>query len=623
VLVAALAVAVAMVSVAAIDSTSGARAVVLTALIVGLVALVVLFRSLQLMRRRGRIEEARQAIESRTEARLRALVEHSSDVVTVLDPNLHVKWQAASVRRVLGHDPDSMIGHPLTRLVHPEDAGTVERSLTQSLDYLGSHTLSARISHASGGWRDVEAVVDNRLDDPDIGGLVLSMRDVTERKALEDQLRHQAFHDSLTGLANRPLFEDRLSHALTIATRRGRPFAVLFLDLDDFKTINDSLGHARGDELLRAAASRIRGTLRPSDTAARFGGDEFALLLEVADEEGARVVAQRVLDELERPFEIDGRELRVTASVGVALWAGSSGVDDMLRHADMAMYAAKAAGKASIRSFEPTMHHRVLERLELTSELRVAIEEHQFELDYQPIVELQTGRLFGVEALIRWQHPIRPRVVPEQFIGLAEETGLIVPIGRMILRQACAQARQWQLHRPSAPLMMSVNVSTRQLQEPEFVLNVREALAGSGLRPESLALEITESLLQSDQVGLINQLRTLKALGVRIAVDDFGTGYSSLSHLRHFPIDILKIDRSFADGIDRDESKAKLVRAIIQLGESLRLDVIAEGIELPEQAEELRTMHLPLAQGFLFAPPLRPAEIEALLVSGSPVSAGV
>ena len=595
-------------------ASANAQTAFVGSLAFGLIALLMISARFERLRRKGAVEAERHAIEIRSEARLRALVEHSTDVVTVIGADLLVRWQAASVKRVLGHDADAVIGRPLTTIVHPDDVLLVEHFLTATLERPGNHTLSARFSHAAGGWRTVETVVDNRVDDPAVRGLVLSLRDVTERKALEDELRHQAFHDSLTGLANRALFEDRLSHALSIAHRRGRSFAVMFLDLDDFKTVNDSLGHARGDDLLKAVALRIRAILRPTDTAARLGGDEFAVLVE-ADESEARVLAHRILDALAFPFLIDSRELGVTASMGLALWAGATGDEDLLRNADMAMYAAKADGKASIRAFEPSMHRRVLERLELTGELRAAVDAGQFELDYQPIVELESRRIVGVEALVRWRHPTRSRLAPDQFIAVAEETGLIVALGLWILQTACAQARQWQLAFPDQPLQLSVNVSTRQLSEPDFIRTVRDVLRATELPPESLALEITEGLLLGDRDEVLAQLEGLKALGLRIAVDDFGTGYSSLSHLRHFPIDILKIDKSFVDGIDRDPDKAKLVHGIINLGESLLLDVIAEGIEQPGQADQFRGMRLSLAQGFLFSPPLPPAEIEILLAS--------
>ncbi|HWF35112.1 MAG TPA: EAL domain-containing protein [Solirubrobacteraceae bacterium] len=600
--------------VVADQASANARLAFVVSLVLGLLALLVIVGRFQRLRRKAMVDAERRAIESRSEARLRALVENSTDVVSVIGADLIVQWQAASIERVLGYEADVIIGQPLTSIVHPDDVRLVERFLKASLGRDGTHTVSARFGHATGGWRTVETAVDNRVDDPAVAGLVLSMRDVTERKTLEDELRHQAFHDSLTGLANRALFEDRLSHAVAMAERRRRPFSVLFFDLDDFKTINDSLGHARGDELLRATANRIRDILRISDTPARLGGDEFAVLIEAGESE-ARVAARRILEALAAPFVIDGRELRISASMGLALWGAGTTVEELLRNADMAMYAAKSDGKAAIRTFEPSMHRRVLERLELTGELRTALDERQFELDYQPIVELHSGRIVGVEALVRWQHPDRSRLAPDHFIGLAEETGLIVPLGRWVLETACAQARRWEVGFPDQPLQLSVNVSTRQLHEPDFIGAVDEVLRTTGLTPELLAIEITEGLLLGDRDEVVARLEGLKALGLRVAVDDFGTGYSSLSHLRHFPIDILKIDKSFVEGIDRDPAKAKLVHGIVSLGDSLLLDVVAEGIEQQGQANEFTGMRLPLAQGFLFFPPMPGHEIAALLAS--------
>jgi diguanylate cyclase (GGDEF)-like protein/PAS domain S-box-containing protein len=596
------------------QASADARTAFVGSLGLGLLALLLIVGRFHRLRRKAVVQAERRAIESRSEARLRALIEHSTDVVSVIGADLVVQWQAASVERVLGYEAEGMIGQPLTALVHPDDVSLVERFLSSSVGRRGSHALTARFAHAAGGWRTVETVVADRVEDPAVGGLVLSMRDVTERKALEDELRHQAFHDSLTGLANRALFEDRLSHAVAIADRRQRSFAVVFLDLDDFKTINDSLGHARGDELLRATATRILAVLRASDTAARLGGDEFAVLIEAGEDE-APVAARRLLDALAAPFLIDGRELRMTASVGLALSGAGAGVEELLRNADMAMYAAKADGKSSIRTFEPSMHQRVLERLELTGELRDALEAGEFELDYQPIVELQSGRVVGVEALVRWQHPVRGRVAPDQFIGLAEETGLIVPLGLWVLETACAQARRWQQAFPAQPLQLSVNVSTRQLTEPDFVRAVGDVLGVTELPPETLAIEITEGLLLGDRDEVIARLEALKALGLRVAVDDFGTGYSSLSHLRHFPIDILKIDKSFVDGIECDPAKAKLVQGIVNLGDSLLLEVVAEGIEEQGQADEFTAMGLPLGQGFLFSAPVPAAAIDTMLAA--------
>jgi len=340
------------------QASASAQTAFVLSLALGLIVLLLIAARFQYLRRTSAVEAERLAVETRSESRLRALIEHSTDVVTVIGADLLVQWQAASMKRALGHDPEAMIGRPLTAIVQADDVELVERFLKASLERGGTHTLSARFNHAAGGWRTVEAVVENRLDDSAVGGLVLSMRDVTERKSLEDALRHQAFHDSLTGLANRALFEDRLAHALSIANRRGRAFAVLFLDLDDFKRINDSHGHARGDEMLRAVALRIGGILRPTDTAARLGGDEFAVLIDlVEDEDEACVVTRRILDSLALPFVVDGRDLHVTASMGLALWVPDARVEDLLRNADLAMYAAKADGKASLRTFEPSMRH--------------------------------------------------------------------------------------------------------------------------------------------------------------------------------------------------------------------------------------------------------------------------
>ncbi|MGH2841083.1 MAG: putative bifunctional diguanylate cyclase/phosphodiesterase, partial [Solirubrobacteraceae bacterium] len=583
-------------------------------LVFGLLALGLIGLHFQRLRRRATIAEERRAIERRSEERLRALVEHSNDVVTVVDRELVVRWQAASIQSMLGHEPASLVGRSLTTIVDPDDADLFERVLLGCVRRSGSVRVSARFRHADGNWRHVETVAENRLHDPVVEGVVLSMRDVTERKALEDELRHQAFHDALTGLANRALFGDRLSQALARARRSNHGVAVLFLDLDDFKTVNDSLGHPHGDELLKAVAVRIQETLRPEDTAARLGGDEFAILVELTRDEDADGVAARILDALSPGFEIAGRDLRVTASIGLAYSAGGHAIEEILRNADTAMYEAKADGKASVRTFEQGMHRRALDKLELTGELRRAIETQDFQLDYQPIVALDEERIVAVEALVRWPHPQRRLMAPERFIGLAEESGMIVPLGLWILETACAQIRGCQL----APgqheqLTLSVNVSTRQLQEPDFPVAVGEVLRRTGLPPSTLTLEITESLLHGDHDAILVQLEQLKALGVRIAVDDFGMGYSCLAHLGRFPIDMLKIDRFFIGGIEGDDAKTELMRGIVNLGESLRLDVVAEGIERAEQVEELRAMGVRLGQGFLFSPPVTAEALHELL----------
>jgi diguanylate cyclase (GGDEF)-like protein/PAS domain S-box-containing protein len=586
-------------------------------LVIGVAFLVLLGFQLYRLRRRSLIVEHQRVIERRTEERIRALVEHSSDIITVVGPDMTVRWQSSSMQRALGRDAEALVGRGISSLVHPDDAKLLESHLSAATSRPGTTTFTARFQHADGGWRHLEAIAENRLADRAIEGVVLSMRDITERKTLEDELRHQAFHDSLTGLANRALFEDRLAHALAGARRHGRPVAVLFLDLDDFKTINDSLGHSIGDKLLRAVAMRIAEVLRVTDTAARLGGDEFAVLLEIMDDErDGKRIADRLLDALQPAFQIGKRELRVAASIGVAVSDGMRGVDELLRNADTAMYAAKDAGKAQIQEFAEGMHTRVLERLELIGELQRAIDHGEFELDYQPIVELQQGSVIGCEALVRWAHPQRGRLAPVQFIGLAEETGLIIPLGAWILTTACAQAAGWQREFPGRGVAINVNVSTRQLHDPTFPETVAAALEECGLAAEHLVLEITESLLPDDDDEISARLDNLKRLGVRIAVDDFGTGYSALSRLQAYPVDMLKIDRSFIDGIENDPGKAQLVRGILNLGESLRMSVVAEGIEQPEQADRLRAIDSRLGQGYLFSRPVPPEQLRALLASG-------
>ena len=609
----------------AASALTGSLVASIAALLLGVAALVGLGLRLASQRRRAELAEQKRAVERRSEQRVRALVEHSSDVVTVVGRDLRVRWQAASVQRLLGYKPGSLADTPVDLIVHPDDQPLFMAFLRARSSAGSPATLRARMLHADGHWRYVETIAENRFDDPAVEGLVLNMRDVSERKEFEDALRHQAFHDSLTGLANRALFEDRLNHALVGNSRPRRKLAVLFLDVDDFKTINDSLGHRAGDSLLKGVATRISSVIRPTDTAARLGGDEFAVLVDGMDtDDEGREIAERILDALRQSFLVDDRELSVTASIGIAFSDGSVPADELARSADVAMYAAKETGKNSARAFEPRMHDRVLTRLELRGELQRALIEHQFELDYQPIVSLQTGGIVGVEALVRWQHPARGRLAPEEFVALAEETGLIVSLGKWILERACQQAREWTqaLERPRS-LYVSVNVSIRQLREPDFSQVVAAALARTALEQQSLVLEITEGLLADDPGAIIRQLQTLKQLGLRIAIDDFGTGYSALSQLQHLPIDILKIDKSFIDQLHVDGQKASLVKGIINLGDSLKLDVIAEGIEQREQADCLRAMQSSLGQGFLFSRPLHPDAILDLLQRspGPPTSA--
>jgi diguanylate cyclase (GGDEF)-like protein len=429
------------------------------------------------------------------------------------------------------------------------------------------------------------------------------------------RLGEEGFEDPLTKLSNRTLFADRVHHALANAYRHRHSISVAFLDLDGFKTVNDSLGHHTGDKLLIAVAQRIRSCLRDVDTAARLGGDEFALLLENSDERGAVMVAERVQAALREPFEIDNHELNVSASIGIS--TGNRGTEDsgeLLRNADAAMYVAKSKGKARYECFSPGMHIDAITRLQNEADLRRAIRNEEFTLQYQPIVDLATGRISAVEALARWEHPQRGLVPPRDFIPVAEEIRLVTDIGRYILREACQQVRLWQEEFPSDPaLKVSVNLSAKQLEDPNLTDDIVTALQEADLPPDMLTLEITETILMQDTDFTATKLRELKALGVQLAIDDFGTGYSSLSYLRRFPIDILKIDRSFISAMEDSIEAAALPRAIVALGRTLKLQTVAEGIETPEQLSELRAMLCHQAQGYLFAKPLWCDGIEAIL----------
>ena len=559
--------------------------------------------------------KAAEAALRASEERFRSLVQNSSDVITILDADGSVRWHSESLRRVFGYDPEKLLHTDESTLVHPDDRDRVAGFVAEAAMRPGVTAATTwRSRHRDGTWLHTETVAANLLDDPNVRGLVLHTRDVSERKELEDQLTHQAFHDGLTGLANRTRFTERVEQAL--ASIGPTDVAVLFVDLDDFKHVNDSLGHAAGDQLLVATAKRLKSCLRPGDTAARFGGDEFAVLLErVAERDAASAVAARVIDTLHQPFGLQGRTIPIKASVGVAI--GRRGVEDadaLLRNADVAMYAAKAGGKDRFEVFRPEMHADMVQRLELEAELRHAADRGELVLHYQPIVELASGRITRVEALVRWAHPTRGLLGPLAFIPLAEEQGMIGPIGRWVLDEACRQARCWQDRFPAAPpLSMHVNLSGKQLQQPDLIAEVAQALEACALEPELLTLEITETVLMADIDTVSQRLQDLRQLGVLLAIDDFGTGYSSLSYLRRFPIDMLKIDKAFVDGIGKGREDVTLAHAIVNLSHTLQLHTIAEGIELPEQAANLAALGCQDGQGYHFAKPLAPEAMTDLL----------
>ena len=436
--------------------------------------------------------------------------------------------------------------------------------------------------------------------------LALSLIDITERKAMERELTFNALHDALTGLPNRALFSNRVQHALAGLKRRGGLLAVLFLDLDGFKTVNDGLGHGAGDALLKAVAARLRGSLRGSDSCARLGGDEFAALVEdCLDEDGLRVVAGRLLAELSARYQIGESKVAVGLSIGVAAASPDMTAEKLLQAADIAMHRAKALGRGRCEFFDPQMGDAFQERAKLEQELRVAFERDEFEIHYQPILDLRTRQIVGFEALIRWLHPERGMIAPLRFIPMAEESGLIVPLGRWILERACRDAcRLERSRRGQAPLRVSVNVSARQLREDGLLDDVKHALEVSGLDPSRLELELTESILIIDLELAIRRLAELKLLGVRIAIDDFGTGYSSLRYLHRLPADSVKIDRSFVNQLQGESRDWAVIRAIVGLSQTLHLETVAEGVENEDQERALREMGCDLAQGFLFARPM-------------------
>jgi diguanylate cyclase (GGDEF)-like protein len=500
---------------------------------------------------------------------------------------------------------------PFTSIIDAVDRGQVRQMLGQIRNGL---PLLERIDvRALGPDQEsisVEIACRDLRDDPTVAGLVLTLRDVTERRRLEHELTHQAFHDALTGLANRVLFSDRVEHALDRAQRNGTLVGVLFIDLDDFKLVNDTLGHAAGDQLLVAAAQRITAALRSHDTPARLGGDEFAALIEDVDHPAdLEEIAGRVLNALAQPFLVHGEQVSGVASIGLTTSADAGTAEDLLRQADLALYVAKGAGKGRWRSYQSDLHTAMMQRLEMRTALEQAVQQEQFLLQFQPIVDLPTGHTVGFEALVRWQHPQRGMIAPGEFIDLAEDTGLIVPIGEWVLRQALATAAPWRHALPDGALpYLAVNVSARQFDVPGFVETVRQAIARSGLPPHTLLLEITERLLLKEDERVWTDLAQLRDLGVRIAIDDFGTGYSSLSYLRHMPIDILKIDKSFIDDMTSSAQQLALVAAIVQLADTLDLRVVAEGIETPAQLDTLISIGCPYGQGYLISRPIDAAE---------------
>jgi diguanylate cyclase (GGDEF)-like protein/PAS domain S-box-containing protein len=564
----------------------------------------------------ARADLQRDDVERQSAQRFEALIQASSDVITVVSSDGRVRFQSPSICQVLGYESGRLLGTKLVDIVHRDDVGRFVAELHRTALEKGSSAVcECRIRHADGSWRDSETRMTNLLDVPAVAGIVLNSRDVTERRALEAELRHQAFHDSLTGLANRALFANRVEHALSSSTRDGSTIAVIYCVMDGFDRLNESLGYALGDSALILVAERLQACVRGQDTVARLGGNEFGLLLDRLNSPAdATLAMERLIGVLRQPLQLPGASVELQPQIGIAMAIGGQGTaEDLLRDSALAVRNARVYD-GGYAIFDPEMHTDALRRLEVESQLREALEAGQFVLYYQPTVDLQTGRITGVEALVRWQHPRRGVVPPMEFIPLAEETGLIVPLGQWILREACRQVRAWQQEIPAdEPITLSVNLSARQLRLPNIVRDVADALDDTGLLPSRLVLEITESVLMIDTASTLNRLFQLKSLGVRLAVDDFGTGYSSFAYLRRFPVDILKIDKSFVDGVATEPTASALVDAMIRIGKTLHLETVAEGVERAEQADRLRTLQCDIGQGYLFSRPLAADSMTALL----------
>ncbi len=548
--------------------------------------------------------------ERRGQDRLAAMVEHSSDVVLLVDADGIIRYASPGLASTLGHRSSDWTGRSVIDLVSSDDrdAAATELGKAVQLGHGGMVKFEASLVRVDGERRRVEATIANLLGGDAVDGMVATFRDVTEQRNLERQLSHRAFHDELTGLANRALFLDRMDHALRVVRPDTDPVVVLFVDLDDFKSVNDALGHGVGDQMLRTIAERIRRVSGVGDTPARLGGDEFALLLE--DRGGvdrAIDVAEQLLADLHEPVRLAGHNVTVLASVGVAISTPGMTTAGLLRDADIAMYEAKRAGKSQIKIFDPTMRLSASRHLEFRGDLASAIERGELRLLYQPMVDLQTHRVVGAEALLRWDHPTRGAVSPKEFMPIAERAGLIVPIGTWVMDQSLQAAARWQRR---GPQQLSVNVSGAQIRSSEFVGQLRASLETHGLDPRRLTLEVTETMLVEQIESATEILAELRELGVLIAIDDFGSDYGSLSYLQRFPVDIIKIDHQFIDELDEHPRSATLAQMILQLTSGLGMVSVAEGIERPSQLRALKALGCNLGQGSLLSTPLEGDHLE-------------
>ncbi|MGE5615522.1 MAG: putative bifunctional diguanylate cyclase/phosphodiesterase [Bacillota bacterium] len=561
-----------------------------------------------------RYKEAERALEA-SESRFRLLAESSLDLISVLDESGHVRYQSPALRRLIGYDSAETLGKDVFEMIHRDDVAAARAAFRRVIEAQQSREpVEFRIRHRDGMWRTFESLGTNCLDNPHIRGVVFNSRDITDRKMIQQRIQHLAYHDNLTGLPNRSLLQDRLAHSIAHAERSNRKVAVLFIDLDNFKNINDTLGHDVGDELLRQVSRRLSECIRLEDTIARQGGDEFIVLLDsLEDGHGASVVAQKVLNALRQPFNLGGTEQHVSGSLGIALYP-EDGPDPqtLLKNADTAMFHGKALGKNTYQFFTSQMNIAVKRRVLLESALRRAVMLKSFALHYQPQINLDTGEIIGLEGLVRWKSEDGTTLLPGDFIAVAEETGLINEMGEWVLREGCRQAKEW-MDGGLAPRRMAINLSARQLADKGFLDMVNRVLDDTGLHPSWLELEITESQVMRQTEGMLMLLNQLSEMGIQLAIDDFGTGYSSLAYLKRLPFQKLKIDQSFIRDITVDPNDTAIVVAIINMARSLDLETIAEGIETAGQLALLRAKGCRTGQGFYFAAPMRADAVYQLL----------
>lgn len=557
---------------------------------------------------------ARNASLKGSEEYFRSLIEKSHDVILVLDTESHVTYVSPSISRVMGYAADDVNGLSALTLVHPDDIAETTKSFERTaLDTNEDVAIEFRGRHADGTWRVLEAMSRQITGAEGQVSVVINFRDVTERKRTEEMIRFMAYHDALTGLPNRDLLRDRMDQAVSQVRRSEEHLAVIYLDLDRLKSVNDSVGHPAGDDVLREVSKRLSDISRDGDTVARLGGDEFTLLMpQLHNVQEAVTLANRVLESLRKPVTVSGQQFRITASIGLAVFPDDGrDSDTLVRNADAAMYRAKEQGRDNLQLYAASMNASIAARLALERELVQAQERGEFVLYYQQIATVATGRVRGAEALIRWQHPDRGLVPPDEFIPIAEETGLILQIGAWVLETACQQGAEWERMCPG--FRVAVNVSAKQLQEPNFVALVRDALWNSGISPDALELEVTETAAMANPARVAQTLGALGSMGVRPVIDDFGTGYSSLSHLKQLPVVKLKIDKSFTHGVASTPDDAAIVSATIAMAHALKLSVTAEGIETQEQLDFYRALGCDEMQGYLLGKPGKADEITRLI----------